>query len=129
MPVVILVLLLILVSSVVFGEDTEIIKEDINSLSSTIRNSSPIPLTGSGGNLLRGLSLDMFNIARYLVITTLLVRVFMMLMDFSHAGDNPQLKATIKSKVIWLGIGLIVALNFWPIYTEMARIMSNIRIL
>lgn len=127
--VVIVIILILLLTTVAFGEDAETVSEDINSLSRAIKTTDSISLSGSGGNLLKGLSLDLFNIARYLVITALLVRVIMLFMDFSNAGDNPQLKASIKSKAIWLSLGIIFAINFWSIYGETARIMSNISLL
>jgi hypothetical protein len=126
--VVIAMILVLLLSGVAFGVD-EVITEDLNSLSNAVKNTESLPLTGNGGDLLRGLSKDLFNIARYLVITMLLVKVLMLFMDFSNAGDNPQLKALIKSKTIWLGLGIIVAINFWTVYGEIARVMSNISLL
>lgn len=68
-----------------------------------------------------GLSKDIFNIVRYIVIAGLVIKAFMIFSQFSNAGDNPQLKAMLKSKLVWTAGGLVLALNFWNLYEFLAR--------
>jgi len=121
--VVIAMILILLVSGVVFADD--IPDENLSSLSSAIKN-NPVSLSEAGGNTLMGMSRDFLDIVRYIVVTALLVRMVMIFLDFSNAGDNPQLKASIKSKSIWLSLGIIFAINFWTIYRFTAGVMSNL---
>lgn len=124
--VIIAMVLILLFSGFAYAEEDEVATENLNSLKTAIKNSEGIPLSTSGGRILVGMSRDLFNVARYVVITALLIRLLMMFVDFSNAGDNPQLKATIKSKSVWLSLGVIFALNFWSIYTFTANVMSNL---
>lgn len=70
-------------------------------------------------------SRDIFNIVRLVVVAVLIVSLFMNLAAFSKAGDNPGLKAALKTKMIWAGIGAILAINFWNII----NLLSEIKIL
>lgn len=123
--VIILFVLILLSSSFVFAEEGSI-AEDLDSLNRALDSVNGIPLSGDGGRVLMGMSRDFFNIARYIVITALLARMLMLFIDFSNAGDNPQLRATIKSKSIWLSLGIIFAINFWTIYRFTANVMYNL---
>lgn len=123
--VIILFVLILLSSSFVFAEEGSI-AEDPDSLNRALDSVNGIPLSGDGGRVLMGMSRDFFNIARYIVITALLARMLMLFIDFSNAGDNPQLRATIKSKSIWLSLGIIFAINFWTIYRFTANVMYNL---
>lgn len=120
--VLIAAILILLVSYVSFASVPE---EDLNSLSSAIK-SNPADLSSTGRNALVGIGGDFLNIARYIVITTLLVRMVMLFIDFTNAGDNPQVRATIKSKTIWLSLGIVFAVNFWTVYRFMANTLSNL---
>lgn len=73
-------------------------------------------------NTVSGLSKDVFNIVRYVVIAVLVIRAFMTFSQFSNAGDNPQLKAMLKSKLLWTAGGLVLALNFWNLYGFIAEL-------
>ena len=70
-------------------------------------------------------SRDIFNIVRLVVVAVLVVSLFMNLAAFSKAGDNPGLKAALKAKMVWAGIGAILAINFWNII----NLFSSIKIL
>ena len=120
----IVLVLIILISGVAIGED-------LNSLSSAVRNNRDVSsmLGSEGKQVIFGLSRDLFDIARYVVITGLIVRAVMLFVDFSNAGDNAQLVAQIKSKVLWLSLGIIFSTNFWQIYSYASRIISSIRLL
>lgn len=63
-----------------------------------------------------GLSRDIFNIIRYIVIASLVIKSFGIFSQFSNAGDNPQMKASLKGRMLWTAGGLVLALNFWSIY-------------
>lgn len=77
---------------------------------------------GSGVmNTVSGLSRDIFNIVKYIVIAYLVIKAFSIFTQFSNAGDNPQLKASLKARLLWTGGGLILAINFWPIYNFIAH--------
>lgn len=67
-------------------------------------------------NTIAGLSRDIFNIVRYIVIAYLVIKAFSIFSQFSNAGDNPQLKASLKSRLLWTCGGLVLALNFWSLY-------------
>lgn len=120
---ILIVILIILSSGFVFAEPPQ---EDLNSLSSAIRN-NPAEFSSSGRASLIGLGGDFLNITRYILITALLVKLAILLTEFSHAGDNPQVKASIKSKSIWLSLGVICAVNFWSIFKFTSNILSNLR--
>lgn len=113
-------ILVLLVSGVAFAEG-----ENLDSLKSAMKNSDTFDL-GSGKSTLIGMSRDFFDIARYIVISALLIRSFMLFFDFSGAGDDPHKKESIKSKAVWLSFGIVFALNFWSIYNFTARVMSNL---
>lgn len=68
-----------------------------------------------------GLSTDIFNIVRYIVIAILVIKAFTVFSQFSNAGDNPQLKASLKSRLLWTAGGIVLALNFWGIYNFLAN--------
>lgn len=70
-------------------------------------------------------SRDIFNIVRLVVVAVLVVSLFMNLAAFSKAGDNPGLRAALKTKMVWAGIGAILAINFWNII----NLFSSIKIL
>lgn len=63
-----------------------------------------------------GLSKDIFNIVRYIVIAGLVIKSFSIFSQFSNAGDNPQLKTSLKQRLLWTAGGLVLALNFWGLY-------------
>lgn len=67
-----------------------------------------------------GLSSDVFNIVRYTVIAILIIKAFAIFSQFSSAGDNPQLKASLKARLLWTAGGLVLALNFWSLYNFIA---------
>lgn len=70
-------------------------------------------------------SRDVFNIVRLVVVAILIISLFMNLAAFSKAGDNPGLKAALKTKMIWAGAGAILAINFWNII----NLFNSIKIL
>lgn len=72
-------------------------------------------------NTVAGLSKDIFNIVRYIVIAFLVIKSFSIFSQFSNAGDNPQLKASLKSRLLWTAGGLVLALNFWGLYNFLAN--------
>jgi hypothetical protein len=72
-------------------------------------------------NTVSGLSRDIFNIVRYVVIAILVIKAFTIFSQFSNAGDNPQLKASLKSRLLWTAGGIVLALNFWGIYNFLAN--------
>lgn len=74
-------------------------------------------LMGDGAmSTIQKLSNDIFNIVRYIVIAYLVIKAFSFFSQFSNAGDQPALKASLKTKLLWTGAGLVLALNFWSIY-------------
>lgn len=72
-------------------------------------------------NTVSGLSKDIFNIVRYIVIAALVIKSFTIFSQFSNAGDNPQLKASLKARLLWTAGGLVLALNFWGLYNFLAN--------
>ncbi len=115
----ILIVLLLFMGNFVYAE------EDLDSLRVALNNNSGMQyFRGSGKAELMGVSRDAFNIVRVVVITVLLVRAFRLYGDFIGAADNPSLKASIKTKAIWISAGLVFAINFWNILS----FLSNIRI-
>lgn len=72
-------------------------------------------------DVISNLSNDIFKIVRYIVIAYLVIKAFSFFSQFSNAGDNPQLKASLKTKLLYTGIGLVLALNFWNIYNFIAN--------
>lgn len=68
-----------------------------------------------------GISMDIWNIVRYVVMAGLLIGFFLTLYKFKDAGDNPQLKAQLKGRLLWTGGGLILAINFWTIYNFLSN--------
>ncbi len=108
-----LVILLVLLFSLtlpafVFANDTtsDVITE--------LKKKEKGPL-GSVQDEVNKFSRDIFNIVRLVVVAVLVVSLFMNFAAFSKAGDNPGLKAALKSKMIWAGVGAILAINFWNI--------------
>src|SRR5690606_37422407 len=81
---------------------------------SELQNKEQGPL-GSVQNEVSRFSRDIFNIVRLVVVAVLIISLFMNLAAFSKAGDNPGLKAALKTKMIWSGVGAILAINFWRI--------------
>lgn len=61
-------------------------------------------------------SSEIFNIVRIVVVAVLVIRLFILITQFSEAGDNPQVKASIKKRMAWLGGGIILAVNFWNLW-------------
>ena len=72
-------------------------------------------------NTVGGLSKDIFNIVRYVVIASLVIKAFSIFSQFSNAGDNPQLKASLKGRLLWTAGGLVLALNFWGLYNFLSN--------
>lgn len=78
-------------------------------------------MMGDGAmNTISKLSNDIFNVVRYIVIAYLIIKAFSFLSQFSNAGDQPALKAGLKTKMLWTTVGLVIALNFWSIYNFIA---------
>lgn len=61
-------------------------------------------------------SSEIFNIVRIVVVAVLVIRLFILITQFSEAGDNPQVKASIKKRMAWIGVGIILAVNFWNLW-------------
>lgn len=78
-------------------------------------------------NTIAGISMDAFNIARYIVIGVLVISLFLTFSKFSQAGDDPQLKARLKGKLLWTAGGLILAINFWAIYNFLTEINLGLK--
>ena len=72
------------------------------------------------------LSRDIFNIIRYIVIAYLVIKLFGLFSQFSNAGDNPQLKASLKTRLLWTAGGLVLALNFWYLYSFISKIVISL---
>lgn len=81
---------------------------------SELQNKEKGPL-GSVQDEVSRFSRDIFNIVRLIVVAVLIISLFMNLAAFSKAGDNPGLKASLKMKMIWSGVGAVLAINFWRI--------------
>lgn len=130
-----LVIILILMSAIAFAETstTELgdNTEDLNSLSEAVKRNRNIShmLDTEGKEVIFGLSKDLFNIARYVVITALLARALMLFFDFQMAADAPEAKARIKSKALYLTLGLIFSLNFWKVWDYVGEIIGKISLL
>lgn len=120
---ILILLILILISNTAFATN-----EDLGSLNNAIiKNRSMADLLGdSSGDVIFGLSRDLFNIARYIVITALLVNLFVLFIDFQMAADAPETKARIKSKALWRSLGLIFCLNFWTLFEFASTIASKL---
>lgn len=71
-------------------------------------------------------SRDVFNIVRYFVIASLMITAFALFSQFSKAGDDPRLKASLKAKLAWTAGGLVLALNFWYIYSFVSKIVIDL---
>lgn len=112
MVLLIIVTLLIGMGNIVFADGENLGDDVVNSL-----KSSEDGLMGEGAmTTIEKLSRDIFNIVRYIVIAYLVIKAFSFFSQFSNAGDQPQLKASLKTKLLWTAAGLVLALNFWSIY-------------
>lgn len=69
-----------------------------------------------------GLSKEVLDIFRVLVIAGLAITGFKAFSDFKHIDDNPQLKAKLKVKLMGIGVGILCVMNFWTIYDFLAKI-------
>lgn len=127
--ILIILILVMLVSNVAFADEKP--EENLSSLNEAVRENRNISnlLDPEGKAVIFGLSRDLFNIARYIVITAILVRGIWLFIDFSNAGDNPQKISQIKSQIIWLSLGIIFSINFWQIYGFATNVVTNIRLL
>ncbi|MCQ4924837.1 hypothetical protein NE686_17175 [Tissierella carlieri] len=72
------------------------------------------------------LSRDVFNVIRYFVIFILVVKLFSFISQFSNAGEDIHLRATLKKKLSWTAGGLVIALNFWNFYGFISKIVINL---
>lgn len=81
---------------------------------SELQNKEQGPL-GSVQDEVSRFSRDIFNIVRLVVVAVLIISLFMNLAAFTKVVDNPGLKAALKTKMIWSGVGAILAINFWRI--------------
>lgn len=124
-PLLIIIILILLVSNVVLAV------EDLDSLSKAIDANSSIgdKLGDTGKTVLHGMSKSFFDFVRYVVISGILIYLFMLFIEFGNAGDNPNLVANIKSKALWLVVGLVLALNFWSLYAGATSIFSKINLI
>lgn len=109
---------LLLMSNLVYAE-----KESYNSLRTALNsNSGTKYLKGEGKSELIGLTRDIFNIVRVIVVTVILLSIFKLYGEFTNAANNPSVKASIKTKTIWLSAGLVFTINFWNIYSFIAKL-------
>lgn len=105
-------------SNLVYAE-----KESYNSLRTALNsNSGTKYLKGEGKSELIGLTRDIFNIVRVIVVTVILLSIFKLYGEFTNAANNPSVKASIKTKTIWLSAGLVFTINFWNIYSFIAKL-------
>ena len=121
---VLLVLFLILfISSTVVVATSE----DLGSLNDAIKSQSNIGsiFSGDSQNILMGLSKSFFDIVRYAAFVYIIIRLFMLAMEFEAAGNAPETKASIKIKAMWHVVGLLFAMNFWTIAKFLMRIADN----
>lgn len=105
--------------------------QDLNSLNSAIKANSNVvgKISGQGKNTLIGMSKDLFDVARYTVIAFMIIKILLMLADFSNAGDKPEIKAKIKIKATWLALGVVFSVNFWSLFNFARGILSRINLL
>lgn len=96
--------------SLAFARNSNTTEDIINELQD--KRKGPL---GSVQDEVSRFSRDIFNIVRLIVVAVLIISLFMNLAAFSKAGDNPGLKASLKMKMIWSGVGAILAINFWRI--------------
>lgn len=117
MVLIIIMSLLIGMSTMVFANNEDLGSDVIDGIQGKKGN-----IMGEGAlNTISKLSNDIFNIVRYIVIAVLVIKAFSMFAQFSSAGDQPQVKAALKTKLLWAIIGLLLALNFWSIYGFIAK--------
>lgn len=110
--ILVLVLMMVMIPSLSLASNEKIGDDVVNELKSGKKG-----IMGDGViDTVSGLSRDIFQIVKYIVIAYLVIKGFAIFSQFSNAGDNPQLKASLKSRLLWTAIGLILAINFWPIY-------------
>lgn len=122
--------ILIILVLVLLTTSTITLAEDLNSLNQAIKdNADVIDSLGDGRDILIGMSKDFFDIARYIIITGIIISVFLMYLDFGNAADNPQLVTKIKDKALWHVLGLLFTLNFWSIYNFVRGVLSKINLL
>ena len=109
--------ILLLTSSLVYAQ------EDLDSLRNAINSNSGMSyLRGNEKAELMGISRDIFNIVRVVVVTALLLRIFRLYGELVDAAVNPSIKAKIKTKATWLMAGLVFTINFWNIYNFLANL-------
>lgn len=117
-------LILVLVLVMVLGTGSMVFANEVKD----VLQSSEKGLMGDGAmNTIEKLSRDIFNIVRYIVIAYLVIKAFGFFSQFSNAGDNPQLKASLKSRLLWTVGGLVLALNFWNLYNFVADITISFK--
>lgn len=115
--VITLVLVILFMVSFAYAE------EDLNSLRAALNNNSGAKyLDGQGKAELMGVSRDAFNIVRVIVVTIIMLKIFRLYGEFANAGENPAIKAKIKTKATWLALGLIFTINFWNIYSFLSKL-------
>lgn len=111
--VLIITALILLITSTVCIAETE----DLSSLNEAIKSQSNIfsVLSGTSEDILIGMSKSFFDLVRYIAITYITTRLFLLHKSLGEGGDNPQLLASVKSKALWHVLGLLFSLNFWSI--------------
>lgn len=105
-------------------------EEDLGSLNQAIKANRGITdrLDQKGKDTLIGLSKDLFDVTRYVVIAGIVIRGLLIFLDFSKA-DDPYIRTRIRTQAIWLSLGVIFSVNFWTIFNFVRSTLSKVKLL
>lgn len=121
-----IVVLLLISNSIALADNND----NLNSLSTAIKENKNIShLFGESKITLMGMSKSLLDVARYIVLTFGIIRLFMLGIQFGNVGDSPAIKVGIKTKAIYYLLGILFVLNFWSIIEFASDTFSKIKLL
>lgn len=125
--ILLIVILLFISNSISLAEK----KDDLDSLSIAIRDKRNVShlLGADGKDTLMDMSRSLLDVARYIVLSGAIIRLFFLYMEYANVDENPQVIASIKTKSLWYILGILFVLNFWSIIEFASDTLSKIELL